>query len=58
MKGGNGRSLHTVVPAARDSSQSDTRLHFEGPFNFDIHPTNVGHNFIAQQFQDAWLMLQ
>ena len=34
------------------------RLGFEGPFNFDIHPTNVGHAFIAQQFQEAWQKLQ
>jgi lysophospholipase L1-like esterase len=34
------------------------RLGFEGPFNFDIHPTNAGHTFIAQQFQDAWLRQQ
>ncbi len=34
------------------------RLGFEGPFNFDIHPTNVGHAFIARQFQEAWQKLQ
>ena len=26
----------------------------EDPFNFDVHPTNVGHAFIAKQFEDAW----
>jgi hypothetical protein len=34
------------------------RLGFVGPFDFDIHPTNLGHTFIAQQFEKAWLMLQ
>ena len=32
----------------------DRRLGFQGPFNFDVHPTNVGHAFIAKQFEDAW----
>ena len=31
---------------------------FEGPFEFDVHPTNLGHTFIAQQFKEAWLALQ
>jgi hypothetical protein len=31
---------------------------FEGPFDFDVHPTNLGHTFIAQQFKKAWLALQ
>ena len=26
----------------------------DGPFDFDLHPTNVGHTFIAQQFAAAW----
>jgi hypothetical protein len=34
------------------------RLGLEGPFAFDIHPTNLGHTFIAQQFKKALLMLQ
>jgi hypothetical protein len=33
------------------------QLGFAGPFAFDIHPTNLGHTFIAQQFEKAWLML-
>jgi len=32
----------------------DRRLGFQGPFNFNVHPTNVGHAFIAKQFEDAW----
>lgn len=30
------------------------RLGFEGPFDFDIHPTNLGHSFIADKFKEAW----
>jgi len=29
----------------------------EDPFDFDVHPTNLGHLFIAKQFQDAWRRL-
>ena len=31
---------------------------FEGPFDFDVHPTNLGHTFIARQFKEAWLALE
>lgn len=34
------------------------RLGFEGPFDFDVHPTNLGHTFIAQRFAEAWKALQ
>ncbi|HMS84074.1 MAG TPA: SGNH/GDSL hydrolase family protein [Nitrospira sp.] len=30
------------------------RLGFEGPFDFDFHPTNLGHAFIADKFKKAW----
>ena len=36
----------------------ERRLGFEGPFDFDVHPTNLGHTFIARQFKEAWLALQ
>ena len=36
----------------------ERRLGFEGPLDFDVHPTNVGHTFIAQQFKQTWLSLQ
>ncbi len=36
----------------------ERRLGFEGPLNFDVHPTNIGHTFIAQQFRQTWLSLQ
>ena len=32
----------------------ERRLGYTGPFDFDIHPTNLGHAFIAQQFELAW----
>lgn len=25
-----------------------------GPLDFDVHPTNLGHAFIAKQFESAW----
>ena len=31
---------------------------FTGPLDFDPHPTNLGHSFIARQFKEAWLALQ
>lgn len=30
------------------------RLGYTGPFDFDIHPTNLGHAFIAGEFKKAW----
>jgi len=33
----------------------DRRLGYTGPFEFDIHPTNLGHAFIARQFELAWM---
>ena len=30
----------------------------DGPFDFDVHPTNMGHAFIARQFGDAWRRIQ
>lgn len=30
------------------------RLGFSGPFDFDIHPTNLGHAFIADEFKQVW----
>jgi hypothetical protein len=32
----------------------ERRLGLQGPFNFDIHPTNLGHAFIAQEFETVW----
>jgi hypothetical protein len=36
----------------------ERRLGISGPLNFDIHPTNLGHTFIARQFEDTWKGLQ
>ena len=38
----------------RGWSESKRRLGFQGPFNFDVHPTNISSAFIAKQFEDAW----
>src|SRR4030095_11499116 len=32
----------------------ERRLGFAGPLDFDVHPTNVGHAFIAKQFESVW----
>jgi hypothetical protein len=32
----------------------ERRLGLQGPFNFDIHPTNLGHAFIAREFEAVW----
>lgn len=34
------------------------RLGYSGPFNFDFHPTNAGHAFIAQRFAETWRSLE
>ena len=31
---------------------------YNGPFDFDVHPTNLGHTFIANQFAEAWQRMQ
>ena len=36
----------------------DRRLGLEDAFNFDVHPTNLGHSFIARQFESVWQGLQ
>lgn len=33
------------------------RLGVVGVFDFDVHPTNLGHTFIAEQFERAWRSL-
>ncbi len=35
----------------------ERRLGFEGPFDFEIHPTNLGHSFIAKEFKMVWSSL-
>ena len=38
----------------------ERRLGFPGPgpFDFDPHPTNLGHSFIAREFENVWRSLQ
>jgi hypothetical protein len=38
----------------------ERRLGFPGPgpFDFDPHPTNLGHSFIAREFENTWRSLQ
>jgi lysophospholipase L1-like esterase len=36
----------------------ERHLGLQPPFDFDPHPTNLGHNFIARQFEDVWNELQ
>ena len=35
----------------------ERRNGFIGPFDFDVHPTNMGHAFIAERFKQTWLGL-
>ena len=32
----------------------ERRLGYEGPFDFDVHPTNLGHSVIAREFETVW----
>lgn len=36
----------------------ERRLGFSGPFDWDPHPTNLGHTFIAQEFAKVFQSLQ
>jgi lysophospholipase L1-like esterase len=36
----------------------ERRLGFVGPLDIDVHPTNLGHTFIAQEFEAVWNALQ
>jgi lysophospholipase L1-like esterase len=36
----------------------ERRLGFTGPFDWDPHPTNLGHTFIAQEFAKVFRSLQ
>lgn len=35
----------------------ERRLGYDAPFDFDAHPTNLGHTFISQQFEAVWRSL-
>ena len=32
----------------------ERRLGYQSPTDFDVHPTNLGHSFIAREFEAAW----
>jgi hypothetical protein len=36
----------------------ERRLGFSGPFDWDPHPTNLGHTFVAQEFERVFRSLQ
>jgi hypothetical protein len=48
--------LYTPSLGRQGLVQVERRLGFPGPtpFDFDPHPTNLGHAFIAQQFAKVW----
>ena len=52
--------LYTPSLGRQGLVEIERRLGFPGPgpFDFDPHPTNLGHTFIAQQFENAWKALQ
>jgi hypothetical protein len=35
----------------------ERRLGYAGPSDFDVHPTTLGHSFIAREFESAWSSL-
>jgi hypothetical protein len=47
--------LYTPSLGRQDLVLIERRGGFNGGFDFDVHPTNLGHNFIARQFAEAWL---
>jgi hypothetical protein len=50
--------LYTPSFGERGLVTIERRGGIDGPFDFDVHPTNVGHSFIARQFGDAWRGIQ
>jgi hypothetical protein len=50
--------LYTPSFAQQGLVTIERRGGIEGPFDFDVHPTNVGHAFITQQFAHVWRTLQ
>ena len=50
--------LYTPSVGRRGLLAVERRLGFSGPLNFDIHPTNLGHAFIAREFENAWQDLE
>ena len=50
--------LYTPSFGQRGLVTMERRGGIDGPFDFDVHPTNMGHAFIARQFGDAWRRIQ
>lgn len=50
--------LYTPSVGRKGLTTIERRLGYEGPADFDIHPTNLGHTFIAKEFEKAWQTLQ
>jgi hypothetical protein len=50
--------LYTASAGRKGLVLVERRLGFTGPLEFDVHPTNLGHTFIAQQFEAVWNALQ
>jgi hypothetical protein len=46
--------LYTASLGRQGLVTIDRRLGYTGPFDFDVHPTNLGHAFIAAQFAEVW----
>jgi hypothetical protein len=46
--------LYTPSLGRRGLVTIERRLGFSGPLDFDVHPTNLGHTFIAREFERAW----
>lgn len=49
--------LYTPSLGRQGLVQIERRLGFSGPLAFDPHPTNLGHAFIAREFERAWRAL-
>ena len=52
-----------AMPVTRGYAQEglllvERRGGYTGGLDFDVHPTNSGHTFIAAQFAEAWRRLQ
>jgi hypothetical protein len=49
-----GTDLYTPSVGRHGLVLTERRNGIVGPFDFDVHPTNLGHAFIARQFAEAW----
>ena len=50
--------LYTPSLGRQGLVQVERRLGYSSGFDFDPHPTNLGHAFIAKEFEKAWRSLQ